>query len=451
MYMKTKHRLKKLTPFQVIASYYLLALTISTVLLSMPFAHRNGVEMHFIDAIFTAASAISVTGLTTISISETFSTAGIFILMFVLQIGGIGVMTLSTFFYLLIGKKIGLKQRQLMMTDQNQTTLAGIVKLLKQIFYLIIFIEFAGALILGIYFLKYYGTWEEAFLHGLFASVSATTNAGFDITGASLIPFAHDYFVQFIVMLLIILGSIGFPVLIETKNFLLHKNQQQRFRFSLFAKLTTVTYFYLFIFGTVMILFLENSLFFSDKSWHESFFYALFQSTTTRSAGLATVDINQFSTSTLLIMSLLMFIGASPSSVGGGIRTTTFAVNLLFLIHFARGKRHIQVFNREICTEDVQKSVVVLMLAVIMCSTSVIMLSVTEEQSLMAIIFEVCSAFGTTGISMGITKELSVFGKMLLILLMFIGRVGILSFLFTMGGKEKNVHYHYPKERVIIG
>src|SRR5690606_23795339 len=148
-------------------------------------------------------------------------------------------------------------------------------------------------------------------------------------------------------------------VLIETKNFLFHNHAKQRFRFSLFTKLTTFTYFSLFIFGAIMILTLESKHFFADKTWHETLFYSIFQSTTLRSAGLATTDMNEFSMPSLLFMALLMFIGASPSSVGGGIRTTTFALNILFVIQFARGKRHIKIFNKEIYNEDIYRSVVV--------------------------------------------------------------------------------------------
>ena len=253
-------------------------------------------------------------------------------------------------------------------------------------------------------------------------------------------------------MILIVLGAIGFPVWIEVKRFILHNDPKRRFRFTLFTKITTVTYFLLLLIGTIVILFLEFNHYFVGKSWHESLFYALFQSTTMRSAGLLTLDVNQLSLPTILFMSTLMFIGASPSSVGGGIRTTTFALNILFLIHFAKGNRSIKIFKREIHHEDVLKSLVVLMLAVILWASSVLILSISEKDvSLIAIIFEVSSAFGTCGASMGITPDLSGFGKWILITLMFIGRIGILSFLFTMGGNDKAPDYHYPKERVIIG
>ncbi|UXH45650.1 TrkH family potassium uptake protein [Rossellomorea vietnamensis] len=450
MWYKLRLNLNKLTPAQVIVTYYLLAVTIATILLSLPIAHKSGAEWSFLDAIFTAVSAVSVTGLTVVSTVDTFNTTGIFILMFVLQFGGIGIMTLGTFFWLIVGKKIGLKERRLIMTDQNQTSLAGLVSLLKQILLLIIFIEIVGAFILGVYFLGYYPTWQQAFIHGLFASVSATTNAGFDITGQSLIPYANDYFVQFITIILLTLGAIGFPVLIETKDYLMSKKRNKH-HFSLYSKITTVTFFGLMIFGTLVIFLFEYNRFFDGMEWHEAFFYSFFQSATTRNGGLATMNVAEFSIPTLLVMSALMFIGASPSSVGGGIRTTTFALNILFLFHFAKGNQTIKVFKREIHHQDVIKSLVVTMMAIFICFLSVIILTFTEDHSIMEIVFEVASAFGTTGLSMGITSELSSIGKCVIIVLMFIGRVGILSFLFMIGGKEKTAKYHYPKERVIIG
>ncbi|WP_078547953.1 TrkH family potassium uptake protein [Litchfieldia alkalitelluris] len=450
MWSKFIYFLHKLTPAQLIVTFYFIAVTVSVILLSLPVAHREGVELSFINALFTAVSAVSVTGLTVVSTADTFSVTGIFLLAFVLQFGGIGVMTLGTFIWLVMGRKIGLRERKLIMVDQNQTSLSGLVNLLRHILVIIIVIELSGAFILGTYFLNYYPTWQEAYLHGFFASVSATTNGGFDITGQSLIPYANDYFVQFVTILLITLGAIGFPVLIEVKDFLLNK-KNQRYRFSLFTKLTTLTFMLLIIFGTLIIGILEFNHFFQGKSFIESFFYALFQSVTTRSGGLATMNISDFTNPTLLVICGLMFIGASPSSVGGGIRTTTFALNILFLFHFARGKKNIKIFKRELLEEDVIKSLVVTMMAMLLCFTSLIILSITEPFSLIEILFEVCSAFGTTGLSMGITPYLSDIGKFVIMFLMFVGRIGILSFLFLISKKAADPNYHYPKERVIIG
>lgn len=444
--------LDKLSPFQMIALFYLMAVTISCILLGMPVAHKDGVDLTFIELLFTSVSAVSVTGLTVISVVDTFNTFGIFLLAFVLQFGGIGIMTLGTFIWIIIGKKIGLRERRLIMTDQNQVTFRGMVRLMIEILKIIIFIELIGFIILSTYYLRYFPTWEEALLQGFFASISATTNAGFDITGQSLIPFKNDYFVQFIQIILIILGSIGFPVLVEVKQYLLTApDKRKNIRFSLFTKVTSLTYFILVVVGFLFLILLEWNHYFAGKKWHEIIFYGLFQSVTTRSAGLATMDVSMLTEQSQLIMSALMFIGASPSSVGGGIRTTTFALMIIFLLTFARGKRRIHIFRREIHDEDLFKAVTVTIMALFICFGATTVLTITEPFPLMPIIFEVASAFGTTGLSMGITPDLTTTGKIIIILLMFIGRIGILTFLFSFNTEKKQGEYHYPKERIIIG
>jgi potassium uptake TrkH family protein len=451
MWLFFKKKLAKLSPFQLIIGYYFAAVSISTLLLSLPAALKQGVEWKFIDALFTAVSAVSVTGLTVVNTADTFSVIGLFILMFVMQFGGIGIMTLGTFFWLVLGKKIGLKERRLIMTDQNQTRLSGLVKLLIEIIKIFLMIELAGAIVLSFYFLSYFSDWKDAFLNGLFLSVSATTNAGFDLTGMSMIPYSHDYFIQFISIILLILGAIGFPVLIEMKEFLSTKPRTYKYRFSLFSKITTTTFFGLIVGGTLCIAMFELNGFFSGKTWHETFFYSLFMSSNTRSGGLSTMDPSDFSEPTQLLMSVMMFIGASPSSVGGGIRTTTFAIMILFLWNFVKGNSTIKVFKREIHEEDIHKAFAVLLMGSGLCLLAIFILSISENFTLMEIIFEVCSAFGSVGLSLGITSELSTTGKIVIMILMFIGRVGITSLLYMLGRKEKTDNYHYPTERIIIG
>ncbi|WP_010286688.1 TrkH family potassium uptake protein [Kurthia massiliensis] len=444
---------KRATPFQAIVSYYFVAMSVSFMLLSLPGVHKQGVDVSWLDNLFMAVSAVSVTGLTVVDISETYSLFGIFMLLVVLQLGAIGIMSAGTFLWLVVGKKIGLRERQLIMVDHNQYNLSGVVHLIKEIIKILLTIEIIGAVILTtyFYFTDYYATFWDALLNGVFNAVSATTNGGFDITGQSLVGFKNDYFVQVINMLLITLGAIGFPVLVEVKAFLRRKPNSV-FRFSLFAKITTVTYAALFIGGTIVILFIESFHSFKGMSWHEALFAAMFQSASTRSGGLTTVDITQFHESTDMFLSFMMFIGASPSSVGGGIRTTTFALAALFLYNFARGKEDIQVFKREIYLVDVHRSYAVILLASMMVLISTMVLSVTEKNaSLIQIVFEITSAFGTCGMSLGLTEELSTFGKIVVMLLMFIGRVGLISFLYSLGGKSEKPKYHYPKERVIIG
>ncbi len=446
----TREHLHRFTPAQVIVFYYFLAIGFSFLLLNLPGVYLPGVEVSFIDSLFTAVSAVSVTGLTTISISGTYSVFGLCMLMLVMQLGGIGIMSIGTFFWLLIKKRIGLRERQLIMADHNQYSFAGVVELIIQIVRIIFLIEVMGGIILTMYIMRYYDSISEALLNGMFMSVSATTNSGFDITGSSMHPYFNDYFIQTVLMILIILGAIGFPVLIEVKSFFSKK--VPNFRFSLFTKITTVTFGLLLIWGALLIFILESFNSFKGLAWHEKIFASLFHSVSSRSAGLTTYDITQFSDATDIFISSLMFIGASPSSVGGGIRTTTFAIALLFLINFARGNNVINIFKREIKLIDVYRSYAVILLAAVMVMTALLILLITEKDvSVVALLFEITSAFGTCGMSLGITSDLSIIGKSIIMVLMFIGRVGLISFLYTLGGKTNKIPYSYPKERVIIG
>ncbi|MFY0741645.1 TrkH family potassium uptake protein [Solibacillus silvestris] len=445
-----KFEKRKITPFQILITYYSVAILISFLLLRLPGVHLEGVHVSFLDSLFTAVSAVSVTGLTTVTVAETYSSFGLAMILLILQFGAIGIMSIGTFLWLLFGKKIGMRERQLIMIDHNQYNLSGVVALIRQIAKLLFIIEFTGALILTVHFKRYFATWEESAINGLFASISATTNGGFDITGMSLQPFHHDYFIQFVCMILIFLGAIGFPVLIEVKAYLTKKDPA--FRFSLFTKVTTFTYVALFVFGSVVIFIIESFQSFKGMRWHEAAFSAMFQSISTRSAGLTTYDVTSFNEATQLFMSALMFIGASPSSVGGGIRTTTFAIVILFLIAFSRGQSEIQIFNREIHLIDVYRSFAVLIFAIIMVLGAAMVLFISESSaSMMEVIFEITSAFGTCGMSLGITGDLTAFGKMVIMVLMFVGRVGLISFLYSIGGSAKKKKYHYPKERIIIG
>ncbi|MER2090961.1 TrkH family potassium uptake protein [Sporosarcina sp. JAI121] len=445
-----RENLRRFTPAQVIVFYYFLAIAFSFLLLNLPGVYLPGVQVSFIDSLFTAVSAVSVTGLTAVDIGSTYSVFGISMLMLVLQIGGIGIMSIGTFFWLLVKKRIGLRERQLIMVDHNQYSLAGVVHLIRQIVKIIVLIEIIGGLIFTVYIMRFYDTFGEAFLNGMFMSVSATTNAGFGLKGSSLAVYFNDYFVQSLTMILIILGAIGFPVLIEVKSYFSKK--VPHFRFSLFTKITTATFGFLLVFGAVMIFILESVHSFKGMAWHEKLFTALFHSVSSRSAGLTTYDVTKFSEATDIFISSLMFIGASPSSVGGGIRTTTFAIAILFLINFARGNQVINIFNRQIKLVDVFRSYAVIILALMMVMTALLILLITEPGvPVIALLFEITSAFGTCGMSLGITSELSLTGKIIIMLLMFIGRVGLISFLFTLGGKTKKLHYHFPKERVIIG
>ncbi len=448
---KIKNVTKQLSAAQIIVFYYVIAVCISTVFLLLPITQEESVDLTFIDALFVAISAVTVTGLSTVDISNMLSTPGTFILAIILQFGGIGVMAFGTILWLVSRKKIGLKERILMKTEQNSLAFSGIVRFIRSILVFFVVIELIGAVVLGTYFLNYFPTWQEAYFQGFFASVSATTNAGFDITGKSLIPFVNDYVVLTFNAVLFIFGSLGFPVLMELRQWFIHR-EKIPFRFSLFTKVTTATFFILIIVGVMFIYIFEFNHFYSDKTWHYSFVHSLFYSISSRTGGMVIHDLNEFSTPTLLLLSILMFIGASPSSAGGGIRTTTFAVMMLTIYYFANGNRTIKIFKREISEEDIIKSFIVFTTAMVLCGSALLILTFIEPTfSLMEILFEVTSAFGTVGLSLGITPELTAAGKVVIMLLMFIGKIGMFTFLFFIGGKPIIHSYHYPKERIIIG
>lgn len=419
------------TPTRLIAGYYFLFTVGFAILLWLPFSLQEGASLSFLDALFVSTSGLSNTGLSPISTVETFSLPGILILALNLQIGGLGLMMISTAIWLLAGHKISTRERALIMTDQNQINLSGVVKLVKSVLISFLVIELIFMLILGhyYYFAGYYPVYWIAMLQGFFTTVSAITNSGFDITGASLIPFQHDYFVQTLHMMLMFFGAMGFPVILDIQKYVHCKRTNQRFKFSIYTKLTMVTTLILWIVGIIGFYLFEYNHFLTDRGLIEGFYFATFNSLSTRNAGFATVDMNAFSPATLTMFCGLMFIGSSPNSSGGGIRTTTFAIMVLAILSFARGRQYVNIYGREIETQTVYKSFMIYIVATLIVCLSTLLICMSDSFSLMEIFFEVCSAFGTTGLSMGITGALTSFAKIVLIATMFIGRIGIITFL----------------------
>ncbi|MDH4619047.1 TrkH family potassium uptake protein [Brevibacillus sp. AY1] len=451
--LSSSYQKRRLTSVQIIVFFYVGLILLSTILLYTPIFHNPGVSISFIDAMFTSTSAISVTGLTVVAVHEIFNQWGLLYLTLLFQVGGIGIMTLGTFFWLLMGQKIGLEQRIWIATDHNRSTLAGLVSLMRNILVLALLIELVGTILLGTHFLLsgYHHDWYTAYFHGFFASISAFTNAGFDLYGNSMQSFAHDYIYQAIIMLLIVCGAIGFPVLVEIRTYLAYRRAKMRFTFSLFTKVTTLTFFSLVVLGAVLIFLFERNGILQGMKWHETLFYSLFHSISSRSGGLSTIDISLFTTPTLLMLASLMFIGASPSSVGGGIRTTTFFVLVATVITHMRGFKDVKVFGRELVEDDIIRSFIVFFVAIFLVFSAVILLVWLEDLPFQHVLFEVCSAFGTTGLSSGITSAMGVPGKLILILMMVIGRIGIINLLLFLKRNDRIVRYHHPKERLIIG
>ena len=441
---------------QIIVFYYILMTVLSLVLFYMPIFREPDSHVSFVDMLFMAISTVSVTGLSTFDINSVFNDNGIILLEILFQVGGLGIMMISTAFVIFSKRRITLKQRQLIMTDMNQPRLSGIVRLIRITFAILIWFQLLFGTFFSIYFYYrgYFDRWRDAVFYGFYQAISAVTNSGFDVTGDSIKPFAHDYFFLILIMFLIFVGGIGFPVLMECREWLLYKrsNAKLPFRFSLFTKLAVLAFVILFVSGTVLIYLLEKDHLFQDSNMSVKWINSMFYSITTRNAGLQIHDLGDFQITTLIIFSLLMFIGCSPSPVGGGIRTTTVAIIGLYLYSFLKSEDNINIFGRRIDQDDVRKSVVVFMLSLGMCFFCIVFLSATEEQTLISIIIEVTSAFGTTGLSLGITGDLSVVGKITIATLMFIGRIGMLYTLMLFVPKEtRDLGYEYPSEKIIIG
>jgi Trk-type K+ transport system membrane component len=447
------NKLQKMPASRLIVIAYLIGIFLIAILLKLPISLKAGATISFVDALFTSASAVSVTGLTTVGINDTLSSFGIGVLIVAFQFGGIGVMTLGSFYWLLFGQEIGLLQRKMIMIDQNRNNLSGLVQLMQLVLGFTLILEAISTLAFGLYFYftGEYGTIWRALYYGMFHTISAFTNAGFDLFGNSLLNYSSDYFVQVLTIFLIVLGGIGFPVVAELREYWWggHKN----FRFSLFTKLTLVTTSVLLLFGTIGFWLTERTHALAGMSWHGKILTALFTSVTSRSAGLTTIDMSTITEASLLLVSILMFIGASPSSMGGGVRTTTVAVIVLALIAYARGEKEPKVFGRMISQEDSLKSFVFFLTGIALLLGGIFILLIAEPNrwGVSAILFEVASAFGTCGLSTGITADLGTVSKISLIVLMFIGRIGLFLFysLFTNGKKKPLIRF--PEEKLIIG
>ncbi len=442
------------TYVRMIVSLYAIFTIIGALLLMLPLSIGDNQSLDFIDALFISASGMSTTGLQTVNISVVLSKFGQSVLAIILQFGGVGLMLVMAGLWLVVGKHISIKERRMIVTDQNQLHSGGVIRLVRDTLFLIMYIEMFGFILLSMhfYFMNYFSL-KESLFQAFFLTISLFTNAGFDITGDSLMRYANDYYLQSIAMLLIFLGAVGFWALVEFKHFVLAKVDHKKYKFSRYVKLIFKLHFGIVLIGAILIAFFENHYFFAGKTFINRMFISLFMSLTTRNAGFTTVDINQFTPSTLWLFNGLMFIGSSPNSCGGGIRTTTFIVVIATIISYATGENQVILGKRAFTKKVVYKSLIVFSGATALVFISTGLISIFEPQiELRKILFEVFSAFGTTGLSLGITSSLSYFSKLVLILDMFIGRVGIISFLlFFSDERSIKKRIKYPEYEIIIG
>ena len=437
----------KLTPYQILAAGFAGLIIVGAALLATPLASATGEPLHFIDALFTATSAVCVTGLVVADTGTRFSLFGQMVIVLLIQAGGLGIMTMATLMALLMGKKINLRERLIIQEAMNQLTVAGVVRLTRYIIKVTLLIEFIAGTILAVRFFQDYGL--KGIYFGYWHAVSSFCNAGFDLFGEyrSLTGYVDDLTVNLVITTLIILGGIGFSVMADVW-------ENRRFRdYSLHSKLVLTVTAFLITFGAVVIFAFEqdNPATLGPLSWDGKILASYFQSVTSRTAGYNTLPIGEMGNAALFFIVILMFIGASPGSTGGGVKTTTAGLLAAAIWALIRGREDVEIFERSLSRTIIYKAFALVFIAALLVIVVTMILCVSESAPFLSILFEVVSAFGTVGLSTGITPDLSVTGKLWIILTMFAGRVGPITVALALDLRQRKAMVKYPEGKVIIG
>ncbi|TVX98771.1 TrkH family potassium uptake protein [Cohnella terricola] len=418
-------------------------------LLMLPFSHVQEETPRFIDTLFTATSATCVTGLVVVDTGTYWTTAGQLIIIAMIQIGGLGFMTMATLFALMLKRRISLRERLVLQEAFNQTSIEGIIRLVRKVVVYALSIELAGAILFSIRFMFDMPA-GKAIYKGVFHAVSFFNNAGFDTMGnyRSLTDYVGDPLVNIVTMLLIILGGLGFVVLSD-----LVEIRKPGRKLSLHSKVVLSMSGFLILFGAVIIFIFEytNTNTFASLPFGEKVLAAFTQSVSPRTAGVNSVDLAGLRQSTQFFIVILMFIGASPGSTGGGIKTTTFTALIGAMIAMIRGKEDVVLFRYRLAQERVYKALTITLFAFGLVMIASMILSTTEDHRFLMILFEVTSAFGTVGLSIGLTAKLTLAGKIIIILMMFIGRLGPLTLSYALGPRKGRVLYRHAEGKIIIG
>ena len=452
----TLRKLSILHPANLLLFSYLATIAVGTGLLMLPAATVSG-SINPTDALFTATSAVCVTGLIVVDTGSYFSLFGQGVILALIQLGGLGIMTISVTLFQLVGKKVFFQSRMAMQEVFSHTPRDDIYSLLRSIFVFTATVELAGATLLFFHWWQSYPVSEALYL-GLFHSVSAFCNAGFSLFANSFIDERGSVLLNATICTLIVLGGLGFPVVYELYRRTTSKQQRSR-RFSVQFKTVLVTTGLLIFLGAAILLITEKNLL-QNASFGDRLMMTLFQSITCRTAGFNTVDIGGLNSASLAFMMFLMYFGASPGSCGGGIKTTTFAVLAAFSWSRLKGRARLNMFQKSIPQETVAKSisVVVLSIAIILAALFLILFTdpahgsgVEGHQQYLSFLFETISAFGTVGLSMGATATLTGIGKFIVIVVMFIGRVGVLTFAYILAGPPARKGLEFAEENLMIG
>jgi len=436
----------ELSPNQVLVLSFLGFILIGTYLLHLPVASASEEAIRWIDALFTATSAACVTGLIVVDTGSDFSLFGQWIILILIQVGGIGIMTFSTMFAFLLGKKISLRQRLIIQESLNQFSIGGLVRLAKYILLFTLFFEGLGTFFMYLNWHQLSVNHSTLFL-SFFHAVSAFCNAGFSLFSDSLEKYVSHPGINIIFVILIIAGGIGFLVLVELYEY------PKRKKLSLHSKLVIIMTLILLIVGSLGILVLENRNPDTIQSYSPKvkILSSVFQSATARTTGFNTIPIGHMTNAALFLLIVLMFIGGSPTSAAGGIKTTTFGILFLRMIYTLKGKRYIYVFKRKISEEIVNKALVVFMLSLSWTIVMTLFLSYLEDFPFIELFFEMISAFGTVGLSTGITSSLSFNSKLIIIITMFFGRLGPLALAISLIINRQPESIQYPEDRVMVG
>lgn len=453
--MTVRRKLLKLHPAALVLISFLALILIGTLLLRLPVSSKEG-PLQIIDALFTSTSAVCVTGLVVVDTGTRFTLFGQIIILALIQIGGLGVMTLSVLLFRMIGRKTFYHQRMAVQDMFLHTPQDDIFKIVKNIIYMTFCIETAGAVFLTIYWSRTLPV-NEAVYTAVFHAISAFCNAGFSLFPDSLSTFADSYLLNFTVCMLIVTGGIGFSVLYEFKNWI-KLRKKKRFRFSVQTKTVLLTTAILIFAGTVWLFVLERHGALEGKAPAYQFLVALFQSITCRTAGFNTVDISALNEATITMMLVLMFFGASPGSCGGGVKTTTLALLTATTITRIKRMRRVNLFKKSIPNETVRRCTTLILVSVGVIGMVLFMIlsegAITEQTvrgAFLSYLFEVVSAFGTVGLSLGVTADLSVWGKSWIVITMIIGRVGILTFSYIIIGTNPTNGFERAEENMMIG
>ena len=439
----------RLNAVQILAIGFAIVIFIGAILLTLPIASSDGTVTNFLDSLFTSTSAVCVTGLITVDTGTHWSYFGKTVIMFLIEIGGLGFMSFATLIALLMRKKITLKERLLLQEALNASNIQGLVKLAKYLLIFTLSVQFSGALLLSTQFIPEFGVGKGIY-YSIFHAISAFCNAGFDLIGnfSSLTGYANNSVIILTIGGLIAIGGLGFAVWAELYNYKKSK------RLSLHTKVVVSMTLFLIIAGSVLMFIFEfnNPGTMKEMSFKGKVLSSIFASISPRTAGFNSIATDAMSTAGKFLTIILMFIGGSPGSTAGGIKTATAGILLMTVISVIRGRNDTEVFQKRISKEIVYRAFAVTTLGLALVTIVTMVLSITEVgASFEYLLYEVTSAFATVGLTLGLTTKLTSIGKILIALTMYCGRVGPMTVVLALTNKKSNNAIRYPEEKIMVG